>query len=163
MKHSTYWRKYCFFVSWINSNSHPKRVVVRKTLYENRVGARGWGEVRKWNCKHCFQYFIPISQLLELTGQFWLFTSTLTSITWIRARCVKQTWRGCKSFLHYTFWRLLFHTTIVSSGSRRNSGRTEIFTKETYRLSPSLFPTHFTRSLFHYSPSFFARLHRLRA
>ena len=35
--------------------------------------------------------------------------------------------------------------------------------KEPYRLSPSLFPPFFTRSLFHCSPAFFARLHWTKA
>ena len=43
-------------------------------------------------------FFIPVCHLLvyPMIGQFWQFTSTLMSITWLRACKVKQTWRACE-------------------------------------------------------------------
>ena len=69
-----------------------------------RVGGRQGIRTRK----HCFQYLIPVSQILVYTmiGQFWQFPSTFTSIICLRTRKAKQTWRAYETPLHHRFCHL---------------------------------------------------------
>ena len=80
-----------------------------------RVGEREGIKTRK----HCFQYLIPVSQILVYTmiGQFLQFPSTFTSITCLRTRKAKQTWRACETLLHHRFFHL--DTRNGFCGSRR--------------------------------------------
>ena len=120
-----------------------------------RVGEREGIKSRK----HCFQYLIPVSQILVYTmiGQFWQFPSTFTSITYLRTRKAKQTWRACETLLHHRFCHL--DTRNGFCGSRR----TEVI-KKMLTGSPLLSSQRFSLAIFFpASPLFSAGLHWPRA
>lgn len=70
---------------------------------------------------------------LWLVDRFWQFTSTLTLITWLVQRRVKQTWRACETLLqlHILTRQIVFLE--VGWGIIKNA----------CRLSPSLLPPFF--------------------
>ena len=70
---------------------------------------------------------------LWLVDRFWQFTSTLTLITWLVQRRVKQTWRACEALLqlHILTRQIVFLE--VGWGIIKN----------VCRLSPSLLPSFF--------------------
>ena len=99
-------------------------------------------------------FFIPVCHLLvyPMIGQFWQFTSTLMSITWLRACKVKQTWRACESPLPYTahldmstFDIETRETVFLKVGGVLGGLR---YLKRCYRLSFLSYPSFFARPLF---------------
>ena len=109
--------------------------------------------------------FIPVCHLLvyPMIGQFWQFTSTLMSITWLRACKVKQTWRACEPPLPPPLHRTFGHVDIWHWDARNGFpesgwgfGRTEVFKKMLQSLLRLL-------SVIFRSPVVFARQHWPRA
>ena len=113
-----------------------------------RVGERQGIRTRKYY----FQCLIPVSQILVYTmiGQFWQFPSTFTSITCLRTRKAKQTWRACETLLHHRFCHL--DTRNGFCGSRR----TEVI-KKMLTGSPLLSFQRFSLDIFSQLAPFFPR------
>ena len=128
----------------------------------------GWGGWSSGPCKHCFQYLIPVYQLLRYPGYdwsiLWQFTSTLTSSSgFTRAESrtdMLNVWNPPSSHL-LTFWHFSHKKRffrkwgeVVLDGLR--------YIKNANRLSPCVSPPNFPHMLFHRSLAFFTCLHWLR-
>ena len=145
------------------SLSHAPRKWRKRIELQNRVGPR-----RRRSSGTCisiiFNTSIPPVYLLlvyPVIGQLWQFTSILQSFGF--ARAVEKTCRAGETLIHRTFWRLDIWHFDTRKGFSGN-GRIEVFENwDAHRLSPPLFSSFLSSSLFRYSFTFFVRRHRPRA
>ena len=129
----------------------------------------GWGGWSSGPCKHCFQYLIPVYQLLRYPGYDWSilgqFTSTLSSSSGFthaesRLNRMLNMWNPPSPHL-LTFWHFWHKKLFFRKWGEAVVGGLR-YIKNANRLSPCVSLPLFPYILFHCSLAFFTCLHWLR-